>query len=1358
MMKLKKRRKMTRKKKKRKRRTKRDSKPFVISPEIWKSILNLVYLIKNGKCNPSSRQHHKTPMLQNKIRIQTKRNRMTMIKRRKTRKKRRRRSKRTRIKIRTKTRKKTRKKRRKRRTSKRRRRRRSKRMRMTRMRRINRILWSHNPFFICPHTDPKRSPMPIIKTLIYSGKSEDEWWTKYKLPITNGHIAMDKYQIIEIRDEEDLILPFGVINTSTEIKQDASRSHLSIQEDSCSTFAIMDCMALEPILVKEKTEKKEELEIIAEEKKSTLPEWFLSLRSIQPGFPMKLYAIAYREKEKNMEQAVNWLLDKGQAYIAEHVKEFEDTGTDTWQCNFCTFINKGLGSNCEMCQGAKPEEVPDYLNANHKFWSKEEEKANEEDDKDKEEDSIEEILFGGVPYSGSEILAESKVLEKPFKLQLLVLPKPVAYSPSANTPAARRAVRYVFAALLRHHGVVSEAITCVNFLETFGALTVEKSSHPLLNELARLWDVALALKHELAAQYDDEIANKESASKSGSEKQYKTLGDAIKPNIQKDLAQRSEDELRRELTKFKVESSANASTREEMEKKLVELRLDLAIRGTRCCCGARMVRMVARDIYPGGSVVCDLCRGGIRGTLLAFHCPEKRVMHEGGYDVCVDCVNKTWEMDVKDTKSDDPYGALSQIVVDKVTLLFQLYPANKDFGLNIHALIGAPPKVATSGVYDEPVSAPAVRFDDASGAPHPHVLLRAISAETKQDDHAFLADAFPMGLMTRHKSETNVAPSPFGLLSRAKSTPSIGAAGLGDQMFGDSEERSESRLRLSRVPDECESNQITQMIMYIMRKDIPPRVVRNALSERRLRAKQRIMGFRLFTSLFNNTSSHALHQDFAWLLASAIRQCVFEKIEDPKLGPSKKKKKGKKKEEEEKDKEKKENDDVDDEEWLQNEEEDSDLDEEEIEARRAARKKRIDARKKRRKKDGKKKEQQEIEPELKWKRDIWRDDIIEGQKIIHYLRGIEGSGPKLSNLTRSAFQKLYTKLTAIFRADSSRELNMGALGFLESWSIHFGVDDHAFLHDSQIFPVIRSLMSRSHELKEDEEVRSNIAVFAPTNLTGLAEIVASTAQHRVNYIVDESTETFWQSAVNADNDQFNYNQVHATHWIQLKFASAVAVKEVVLSLDSERDREYIPKSIEVYCGESADENELIGCVEVEKKFSGWLSIKMRQCCPSKCQAESGCIVSNFFWLKVPSIQDGQYEMRLRQLIVYGVDVKQSVRPDSYDEKLQRVQNGALDLFRRLVSRTFVPTTIRAAAAADIDSDEDIKEEVKEEDIVVAIDDGIDDDDDEEDIAVPPPKPGLLRQKNHRSARRNGWNLGVYGRSRAKSGQFATISV
>lgn len=195
--------------------------------------------------------------------------------------------------------------------------------------------------------------------------------------------------------------------------------------------------------------------------------------------------------------------------------------------------------------------------------------------------------------------------------------------------------------------------------------------------------------------------------------------------------------------------------------------------------------------------------------------------------------------------------------------------------------------------------------------------------------------------------------------------------------------------------------QCTQMIMYLIRKAVNPRDIRNALSERRLRAKQRIMGFRLFKfsvfgigkcvaliltvlvlnrSLFDNTSSAALHQDFAWLLATAIRECVFERMDDPTL----------------KDEEK------------QNEEE-------------------------------------------RWRRDDWNEqNAFDGETVIHYFRGIEGSGPKLTNLVQSAFQKLYTKITAIFRHDSSIGLNMGALGFLESWSIHFDKSDHLFLHDSQV--------------------------------------------------------------------------------------------------------------------------------------------------------------------------------------------------------------------------------------------------------------------------------------------------------------------
>eukprot|EP01083_Nonionella_stella_P192180 710661_1 len=135
------------------------------------------------------------------------------------------------------------------------------------------------------------------------------------------------------------------------------------------------------------------------------------------------------------------------------------------------------------------------------------EKKSDNDDNSNDEE-LNEILFGGIPFSGNDIFIIDKLPIKPFKLSLMLLPAPISYSPSANTIAARRAIRYVFASLLRHHGVISEAMTCVNFLETFGALQVSKTTHPLLNELAKLWDVALALKHELAEQYDYEIINK----------------------------------------------------------------------------------------------------------------------------------------------------------------------------------------------------------------------------------------------------------------------------------------------------------------------------------------------------------------------------------------------------------------------------------------------------------------------------------------------------------------------------------------------------------------------------------------------------------------------------------------------------------------------------------------------------------------------------------------------------------------------------------------------------------------------------------------------------------------------------------
>merc|ERR1712204_97631 len=107
-------------------------------------------------------------------------------------------------------------------------------------------------------------------------------------------------------------------------------------------------------------EQKQQEEEVKEEEtmKIELPEWYKQMSAIQPGQPMKLYAIAYREANKNMEAAVNWLMDKGHKYLMDHVKEFADEqSAKPWSCAVCTFKNEGSDAKCAMCQSAKPIEA-----------------------------------------------------------------------------------------------------------------------------------------------------------------------------------------------------------------------------------------------------------------------------------------------------------------------------------------------------------------------------------------------------------------------------------------------------------------------------------------------------------------------------------------------------------------------------------------------------------------------------------------------------------------------------------------------------------------------------------------------------------------------------------------------------------------------------------------------------------------------------------------------------------------------------------------------------------------------------------------------------------------------------------------
>merc|ERR1712154_626129 len=85
---------------------------------------------------------------------------------------------------------------------------------------------------------------------------------------------------------------------------------------------------------------------------------------------------------------------------------------------------------------------------------------------------------------------------------------------------------------------------------------------------------------------------------------------------------------------------------------------------------------------------------------------------------------------------------------------------------------------------------------------------------------------------------------------------------------------------ISRIPENVEEHRTAKMILYLLKKPYSPTMIRDSINSRRIRAKRRAMGLKLFSSLFEHTTSKILHQEVAGLLAAAIKQCKLQRILD----------------------------------------------------------------------------------------------------------------------------------------------------------------------------------------------------------------------------------------------------------------------------------------------------------------------------------------------------------------------------------------------------------------------------------------------------------------------------------------------
>ena len=108
----------------------------------------------------------------------------------------------------------------------------------------------------------------------------------------------------------------------------------------------------------EQKQKEYDEKVLMMKKEHKFPAWFEQLREYAPGYPLELYAVAWKhnknEADNQLTRAVNWILDEGKQYMASRPNEFD------------MYVAATLPAKVE---DLTPEQIPDYIaDKQHEFW------------------------------------------------------------------------------------------------------------------------------------------------------------------------------------------------------------------------------------------------------------------------------------------------------------------------------------------------------------------------------------------------------------------------------------------------------------------------------------------------------------------------------------------------------------------------------------------------------------------------------------------------------------------------------------------------------------------------------------------------------------------------------------------------------------------------------------------------------------------------------------------------------------------------------------------------------------------------------------------------------------------------------
>ncbi|RZF32318.1 hypothetical protein LSTR_LSTR001782 [Laodelphax striatellus] len=159
------------------------------------------------------------------------------------------------------------------------------------------------------------------------------------------------------------------------------------------------------------------------------------------------------------------------------------------------------------------------------------------------------------------------------------------------------------------------------------------------------------------------------------------------------------------------------------------------------------------------------------------------------------------------------------------------------------------------------------------------------------------------------------------------------------------------------------------------------------------------------------------------------------------------------------------------------------------------------------------------------------------------------------------------------------------------FGVHFTPNDHTFLHRSHVFSNISKILSRAEEEQEDTSISMHESqhlalsqVEALRDVTSGIEVKASSRQAMVGSLVDNSTETFWESG---DEDR------NKTKTLTFTCPPHSNPSIIYVHIDNCRDLANKVSSVTFLSGSNSEELVRLRTLEVECRASGWINCSIR---------------------------------------------------------------------------------------------------------------------------------------------------------------------